>query len=240
MAGISQHSMRPVGLGYQGRPEYEWLAMVKASSPLTDRVAVQREYGVGETVFSMGEPNRGVHCMIRGAVAIRKYDANGHGVVLRLAYPGDTFGYRSFLLDEDHQTTAEAVEETRTCFIDRNTLRAVLDSDPALAKTFLRFALSELDHAHETVIRMASLSNRTRLIHLLRLLLRRHGKTREDGSAEIHLPLSREDIATMIGAGYETVSRIIGRLEKDGVADFSGRSVVIPDVAVLIDETGDD
>jgi CRP/FNR family transcriptional regulator len=40
----------------------------------------------------------------------------------------------------------------------------------------------------------------------------------------------------MIGARHETISRIIGRLETDGMAHFSGRQVTIPCVEALAGE----
>ena len=49
----------------------------------------------------------------------------------------------------------------------------------------------------------------------------------------IELPVSRRDLASMIGTRHETISRIIGRLETDGIAYFSGRQVTIPNVETL-------
>jgi CRP/FNR family transcriptional regulator len=40
----------------------------------------------------------------------------------------------------------------------------------------------------------------------------------------------------MVGARHETISRIIGRLETDGVAHFSGRQVTIPSMEALTAE----
>ncbi len=64
----------------------------------------------------------------------------------------------------------------------------------------------------------------------------RHGRRRVDGSQSIDLPVSRRDLASMIGTRHETISRIIGRLETDGMAHFSGRQVIIPSVEALAAE----
>jgi CRP/FNR family transcriptional regulator len=40
----------------------------------------------------------------------------------------------------------------------------------------------------------------------------------------------------MVGTRHETISRIIGRLETDGIAHFSGRQVMIPNVEALAAE----
>jgi CRP/FNR family transcriptional regulator len=64
-------------------------------------------------------------------------------------------------------------------------------------------------------------------VHLLANLMDRHGHAAPDGSRVINLPISRRDMASMIGARHETLSRIISRLEEDGVARFSGRTVCV-------------
>ena len=82
----------------------------------------------------------------------------------------------------------------------------------------------------------ATFSNRTKFIHLLLVLMNRHGRTAIDGSRVMQLPLSRRDLASMIGARHETLSRIIGRLEEDGIARFSGRTVRVTRPHSLLDE----
>ena len=54
-----------------------------------------------------------------------------------------------------------------------------------------------------------------------------------DGSYHLHLPLPRRDLASMIGVRHETLSRIIARLKCEGVAQFSGRNVIVPSERAL-------
>ena len=76
----------------------------------------------------------------------------------------------------------------------------------------------------------------TALLTLLLVLMDRHGQDSGDGSRMMQLPLSRRDLASMIGARHETLSRIISRLEEDGVARFSGRTVHVAQPNALLDE----
>src|SRR5664280_282212 len=85
----------------------------------------------------------------------------------------------------------------------------------------------------DMMFRQATLSNRHKLVHLLLVLVQRHGHQHTNGSQSIELPVSRRDLASMVGTRHETISRIIGRLETDGVAYFSGRQVTIPNVEAL-------
>jgi len=196
----------------------------------------RREYGSGEVVFAQGAPNDGVHCVSGGTVGIRRLDNNGNSVLLELAYPGDTIGYRSFLTGSEHRTSAEALGPSVVCHIDRPTVTALLAANPALGLRFLKRSIDELEHAHDMMFRQATLSNRHKLVHLLLVLVQRHGRKQSDGSQSIELPVSRRDLASMVGTRHETISRIIGRLETDGVARFSGRQVFIPNVDALAAE----
>lgn len=214
----------------------DWHNLDDAANAMLVRGRHRREYGSGEVVFAQGEQNDGVHCVSGGAVGVRRLDGNGNSVLLGLAYPGDTTGYRSFLTDSEHKTSAEALGPTVVCHIDRATVTALLDGNPSLGLRFLKRSIGELEHAHDMMFRQATLSNRHKLVHLLLVLVGRHGRRNSNGSQSIDLPVSRRDLASMVGTRHETISRIIGRLETDGVAHFSGRQVTIPSVEVLAAE----
>ena len=214
----------------------DWHDLDEAASEALERGRRRREYGSGAVVFAQGQRNDGVHCVSGGTVGIRRLDANGNSVLLGLAYPGDTIGYRSFLTGSEHKTSAEALGPSVVCHIDRATITALLAGNPAFGLRFLKRSIFELEHAHDTMFRQATLSNRHQLVHLLLVLVRRHGRRHSNGSQSIDLPVSRRDLASMIGTRHETISRIIGRLETDGMAHFSGRQVIIPSVEALAAE----
>lgn len=215
----------------------DWHGLDDAAHALLLRGLSRRDYGSGEVIFAQGDANAGVYCLFSGTVAIRRLDAQGRSVLLSLAYPGDTIGYHSFLTDGEHKESAEALGPTVVCHIDRATVAAVLNAAPALGLHFLRRSIGELEHAHDRLFHQATLSNRDQLMHLLMLLVRRHGRQWENGAQTIELPVSRRDLASMIGTRHETLSRIISRLETDGIAYFSGRHVTVPSVARLMAET---
>jgi len=214
----------------------DWHDLDEAASGLLARGRRRRNYNSGEVVFAQGEQNDGVHCVSGGTVGIRRLDNNGNSVLLELAYPGETIGYRSFLTGGEHKTGAEALGPTVVCHIDRATVTTLLAGNPTLGLRFLKRSIGELEHAHDMMFRQATLSNRHKLVHLLLVLVQRHGHRHSNGSQSIELPVSRRDLASMVGTRHETISRIIGRLETDGVAYFSGRQVTIPSVEALAGE----
>jgi CRP/FNR family transcriptional regulator len=214
----------------------DWQELDDAGRQVLCRARHRKDYAPGAIVFAQGADNDGIHCVSGGTVGIRRLDHNGNSVLLGLAYPGDTIGYRSFLTGGEHKTSAEALGPSVLCHVDRATLSALLASSPALGLRFLKRSIGELEHAHEMMFRQATLSNRHKLVHLLLVLVGKHGQRHADGSQSIELPVSRRDLASMVGTRHETVSRIIGRLETDGIARFSGRQVTIPSMEALTAE----
>ena len=195
-----------------------------------------RRYGKGEVVHALGEANDGIYCIAEGLIGVRKMDAEGNWILLHLAYPGETLGYRSFLSGGRHRTSAEALEKSSICHVASDRLANLLAHEPHMALQFLRHATRELETAHDELMQNLSLTNRQHFVHLLMILHKRHGTRNADGSMTIQLPMSRRDIASMIGTRHETLSRIIGRLESDGLATFSGRQVHVADVDALFEE----
>lgn len=218
------------------RQHNEWRVLKEEEIRLLARNRKRRDYDTGEHIFSVGEPSHGIYCVVSGTVAIRKSDAEGNVVPIRLSYPGDTLGYRGLLLGANRRYSAEALEPSRICFIDKPVVKALLDRNPALGQQFLQRIANDLNDAHDHLMRNATLSNRSKFVHLLLALMNRHGCTANDGSQFMQLPLSRRDLASMIGARHETLSRIISRLEEDGLARFSGRTVHLTQPHSLLQE----
>jgi CRP/FNR family transcriptional regulator len=72
------------------------------------------------------------------------------------------------------------------------------------------------------------------LLQILAELLEHHGEPQDDGVHNITLPVSRRDLASMIGTRHETLSRLMSRIEDDRLATFSGRTVVIPNLDAFV------
>ena len=217
------------------RPQTEWSELTPEDTAFLSSAKQARSYASGQSLFMQGEANSGLHCLNSGTVALRQLDESGNSVLLGLAYPGDVLGYRSLVAGEDHKTSAEALGPCAACKIDRRTAEALMNRCPQIGLAFLRRSSREIQNLHDSLVRSAVMNNRGRLLHVMVSLMEHHGETTEDGSHTINLPVSRRDLASMIGTRHETLSRVMSRLEKEELAHFSGRRVVIPDWEALVD-----
>lgn len=220
----------------QVRPRTEWCALSESDLKLIDDAKLERDYAPGDVLYHQGDPCTGVFCIQSGLVGLRKVGADGNSVLVRLAQPGDTIGYRSFLAGEEHKLSAEVLKPGQVCFIARAVARDMLATKPELGLRFLKRMAEDLDAAEDKFLQTTSFDIRARLAHLLLVLKDRFAAEEKDGALKLELPLSRQDMAAMIGVRPETMSRAIRKFEDDGIAYFSGRTVQVPDISVLFDE----
>lgn len=220
----------------QWRNRSEWCVLDDEDLTVLNDHKSTTNYQTGQLIYNQGDLAVGVYCVVSGLVAIRKADEHGNTVLVRLRNPGETLGYRDFFAGEIYTTSAEILEPTQLCFVGKKEVRNLLDRNPALGLSFLEKISGDLEIAEETILQSASLSTRVRFAHLLLSLKDRYATVQDDGSMHMRLPLSRQDIADILGTRPETIARVINVLEKDNVAYFSGRTVVIPDLDPLLDE----
>jgi len=218
------------------RDSAEWGVLDKAELRRLDAARSTHVYKPGQVVYYQGTPALGVFCVESGEIVLRRADAQGHSAVTGMATPGRALGYRAFFAGGAHGETAEALTETRICFIDRGILRELLDKDSRLGHRFFKRAEEDLSASEQARMAMGLLDVRQRLAHLLLALKERRGSVEPDGTLLIDLPLSRQDIASLLGVRPETITRTIRAMEDAGVASFVGRSVRVPDLNLLLDE----
>lgn len=220
----------------QWRERSEWCVLKSDDIQFLDDKKSTRVFRNGEFIFYQGDACGGVYTVVSGVLAIRKTDSEGHSALVRLRHPGETIGYRDFFSGGIFTTSAQALSDGSLCFIEKGAVDQLLERNPSLGLGFLQQMAMDLQTAEETILQSVALPMRTRMAHLLLTLKDRFAEADDQGALSMKLPLSRQDIADVLGARPETVARIIHALEEDSVAFFSGRQVVIPDLDILLDE----
>lgn len=222
------NSRNPAGCrNCQPGPLSLWSRLDPVYARALERITTELRHEQGEWVFRMGQPNCGVYCIASGVVGLRKLHANGVGVMLEIAYPGDLVGVPAFLCNEAHRTGAEALTDVRLCRLPAAELRRLLGDHPSLYPQLVRVCLDALDASQEAMLLAAAMSNRDRLFHLLKRLLEHCGSSDGAGQLRARLPISREDIAGMLGVRQETLSRLLKRLSDESLIEISGRHCLL-------------
>lgn len=213
----------------------EWSVLSDAAFSILWSSRTPMHHGPGDILFHQGDPADGLYCVRAGYVALKNCDAFGTETMFRIAESGETLGWRSFFGKQPHAASAVALTDCRTCLIPTQTVMGLIRQDGALALRFLRSLASDKGPIDGLLLRSPRLPVHIRLIHLLLVLRGQCAVPMPPDGLLYHLRIKRKDIAAMIGARIETVSRAIQRLEIGGLVRFNGREVTVPNVQQLLD-----
>jgi CRP/FNR family transcriptional regulator len=195
-------------------------------------VATIRHYEKGATLFNEGDDSADLYTVMAGRVKVFKTTPRGSDVILEIFGPGDSVGAVAVYESRPYPATAVALEPTSCLLIPRDTFFALLEGYP----TLVRGLLTGLTHRLvELTNRLAELSGgrvEARLARFFLKLATDMGQTRPEGTF-IALPLSRQELADMIGTTIETSIRIMSRWGKDDIVRTEKDGFLVVDRAGL-------
>jgi CRP/FNR family transcriptional regulator len=189
----------------------------------------------GEIVVRQGDRSACLFLVTAGIVRLASVTRDGREVVVALLGRGELFG-ESSLLGRPSPVEARAVGTTDVVAMPLARIRDVLHHHPSTAEELLRLVAARLHQTSGALEDALAGALATRVSGRLRELAMTHGVARDDG-VRIDVPLTREELARMVGATREAVSRTLGTLAARGLVRTEGRTVVLPDPEALDDLT---
>lgn len=217
----------------EARERSEFCTLSTPEVEFLDEVKGCVTYDSGQAIFEQGSHAEGIFCIEYGSVVLRRTDADGRSLSVRLIGDQRTIGHRAFFSGQPYSESAEALTEATICFIGRDDIQELLEGNNALGTHLIRRLATESNKAEDARFRMMKQQVRARLAYLLLHLIEREAEVDEHGHSMVVLPLSRGDLAGIVGSRPETITRSIRALEGDGIATFEGRRVTVPDVSRL-------
>ena len=227
------HAAGAIIRGVPARPPVPFSAVpILASLTAEDRAALDplcelRAFEKGATLFEEGDPAHFIHFVILGRVKIVKA-AGGRDVILEILGPGEPVGAVAVFERRPFPAGAVTLEGTRNLDSRAGVLRtareAARDDAPLLAGLTYRLMMVNKRLADMTG------SAEYRAARLFLTLADRVGLARE-GRTFIPLPLSRQEIADLIGTTLETAIRLMSRWQKDEIVltEKNGFLILQPD-----------
>ncbi len=180
----------------------------------------------GEPIFEEGESVNGIFCVKDGICKLSKLSANGKDQIVKLVKPGELLGQRSLISDEPANLSAVALEDMEVCFIPKTEIMGFFNNNNQFSMNVMKTICGDLKEADDHMVSMAQKSVKERLAETLLYLEDTFGKN-SDGS--LHIQLSREELAGMIGTATESCIRLLSELNKIGVIDLTGKKITILD-----------
>lgn len=161
-----------------------------------------------------------------GVVKIVHRSSDGKDQILGLMFPGDFIG-RPFGDKADY--AFEAISHVVLCTFPRAGFETLLHRHPDLDAALLRHALDEIDEQRRWMTLLGHKKAEEKVASFLRMLAHRSGAIQPgEPTPQLQLPLSRTEMADILGLTVETVSRQMTKLRSKGVIELQGaRSIHI-------------
>jgi CRP/FNR family cyclic AMP-dependent transcriptional regulator len=197
---------------------------------LLSRVVSRRSYARGSLILGAGDPTDSLYVLISGRIKVFMSDMEGKEVILAILGPNEFVGEMGLIDNSPRSANVVALEPCEVVCISKPDFKRCLAENFDMAMTVMRGLVKRLREADNLIGSLALMDVFGRVA---RLLL----ETAEviNGEKVVTKKLSKQDIARMIGASREMVSRVMKHLQSAGYIEVRGDVLVIRDNILLSD-----
>ena len=192
-------------------------------------VAGRRKYPKDGVIFFEHDVGDALFMILSGRVKVTILSDDGREIILAMLSDSDFFGEMSLLDNEPRFATAIALHETEMVVLHQRDFLSIVEKRPRVLINLLSVLSSRLRKANRQIGNLALHDVYGRVARILLEMASEDGTRQPDGRITFRRP-THQEIANMIGATRETVSRMISDLHRQGYIEISGKNVIIQDV----------
>ena len=173
--------------------------------------SARRSFPKGRTIVSEGEPSQSMYILLAGRAKVQRSDSEGKEVILAVLGSGEHFGEMSLIDDAPRSASVITLESSEFIAVSKEAFKAMLAQSPDMAMAVMRGLVRRLREADQKIETLALLDVYGRVARVLLDFSEPLG-----GERIVKNKLPRQEIAKMIGASREMVSRVMKGLEVEG------------------------
>jgi CRP/FNR family cyclic AMP-dependent transcriptional regulator len=175
------------------------------------RVAGRRRVGRSEQVVRAGETADALLIMLTGRAKVTNFDEEGREVILAWLGPGEFFGEMGLIDDSPRSANVIAVENCELMVLGKQEFQRCMKDNFQVAQKLMQILVRRLREADRHIESLALLDVYGRVARLLLDMSEEEG-----GRRVVRQKMSKQDMARMIGASREMVSKVMRDLELGG------------------------
>jgi len=204
-----------------------WLRSLPSAQAKALRAASRvRRYQAGDSVFGPSRDPNEIYVLEDGLVRVLRVTPTGAEFTLRYVQPGDVFGAASVMSGMPRAAFAQAKAASRILQVPRGAFLAMLQAHNGVLYSLAKKLAGMVIEVESRAEDLGLLDARPRLARLLLRLAKEHGHHDAQGLT-IGLPLTHEEIATLIATSRQTVSLHLREFADAGLVARRGRRLVL-------------
>ena len=183
-----------------------------AQAEVISGAVIKRRFKRGEALVEQGQKSNALFILLTGRARVMTSDSRGREVILATLAQGDYLGEMSIIDNEPHSATVRAEVQTDVLMLGRAEFARCLTENASMSLVVMRGLVKRLRHADRKIESLALLDVYGRVAHALLDF----AVSDAQGQLVIKDKISRQDLAKMVGASREMVSRVMKDLEERG------------------------
>src|SRR5947207_10752742 len=195
-------------------------------------VVTRKSVSRSTTVMAGGDATDSLYIVLSGRLKVMMSDSEGKEVILAILGPGEFFGEMGLIDDEPRSASVVTIEPCELLSIAKRDFKRVLTENSEMAMAVMRGLVRRLREADRKIGSLALLDVYGRVARLLLDMAEN-----VNGEKIVTKRLPKQDIAKMIGASHEMVSRVMTVLQTGGYIEMRG-SNSLREGAITVRDTG--
>ena len=191
-------------------------------------VVTRRSAPRSTTIMAGGDATDSLYIILSGRLKVMMSDAEGKEVILSILAPGEFFGEMGLIDDEPRSASVVTIEACELLSLAKRDFRKSLAENFEMAMAVMRGLVRRLREADRKIGSLALLDVYGRVARLLLDMAEN-----VNGEKIVTKRLPKQDIAKMIGASREMVSRVMKDLQMGGYIEVRGSAIVLRDTIML-------
>ena len=191
-------------------------------------MVTRRSASRSTTIMAGGDATDSLYIVLSGRLKVMMSDSDGKEVILSILGPGEFFGEMGLIDDEPRSASVVTIEPCELLAIAKRDFKKCLLENNEMAMAVMRGLVKRLREADRKIGSLALLDVYGRVARLLLDMA-----DTVDGEKIVTKRLPKQDIAKMIGASREMVSRVMKDLQMGGYIEVRGSNIVLRDSIIL-------
>jgi len=192
----------------------------------------KRRFKRGEMLVEQGGQPNALFILLNGRARVLTADHRGREVIMAVLGAGDYVGEMSLIDGEPHSATVRAEVQTDVLMLGRVEFARCLPENTSMTYAIMRGLVQRLRHADRKIESLALMDVYGRVARALLEFAADTG----NGELLIRDKISRQDLAKMVGASREMVSRVMKDLEERGFIQTQDNGSIV--VKVRLNDVG--
>ncbi|HEU4510887.1 MAG TPA: Crp/Fnr family transcriptional regulator [Pyrinomonadaceae bacterium] len=206
---------KDIHAGFQRVQLFSGLSPVEMSQITAVARSLRKERG--EFVYMPGDRADSVYFLKKGRVKLSVLSDSGKEIAIDIIQPGEMFGEFALIDESVRSNMTQALDAVTILVFDKRNFASLIKSQPNLALNYIRMVG---DRRRRMEKKLSDITSKEAPARVWELLHELSANALGDEEHESRIPLTHQDVASLIGASRQTTTSILNDLMRSGFIEL--------------------